>query len=260
MLYCLIFINKSKSIIFYLQLQNVCRICLGSGNEQILFNAKLDFTCQTVCELINYITNVDIDDEEQDSILPQQVCCSCLENLRISFNLKRLAHESNNYLKDLTESANFGLNIKKETSEDPLVKQENRLDYYECSFPDFSDLSVERVLGNMTRSTTRSQSIRQNAKERSQKARKAAERRANETMKQKTDRNQREANRIAQIRRRRIESPEERASRLEKIARRAAERRANETPEQKTERNQREARRIAQRRSANRSNNQQEKG
>ena len=220
----------------------MCRICLGSENEQIHFNDKLDFTCQSVCELINYITNIDIDDEEQESILPKQVCHSCIEHLRISFNLKRIAHESNDYLKDLLMT-NPELNIKKEAHDeafDPLIKSETPLHFYDCSFPDFNDFAVEEEQAFGSSMTAKQmQTRRQNAKETSQKAKKAAERRAKETLKQKTERNQREANRIAQKRRResKVETQEERALRLEKIAKRAAERRANETPEQKTERN-----------------------
>ncbi|CAO1389637.1 unnamed protein product [Diamesa tonsa] len=237
-------------------LKNLCRICLGSENEQIHFNDKLDFTCQTICELINNVTNVYIDDEEDVPFLPKQICHSCVEHLRISFNLKRIARESNDYLKDLLKTANQGSNIKKETHDetfDPLIKSEPSVDYFDCSFPDFNDFAVEDEQAFVnTKSATRIQNMRQNAKERSQKAKKAAERRAKETLKQKTERNQREANRIAQKRRResRIETQEERAIRLGKIAKRAAERRANETPEQRAERNLRESKGIAERRLA----------
>ena len=258
----------------YLQLTDLCRICLGDSDNFILFNAKLDFTCQTVCELVNYITNVDIDDEEQVHFLPQHVCQNCIEHLHISFNLKRVAHESNNYIKDLlkTNSTSTEINVKKETNEeiekasDPLIKKEKNEDYFYSTSHSYNQLSVEEeseTSGNLKKCTSRIQSAHRKAKtrsnksfkeeaNRSQKAIKAAERRANETLKQKRERNLREAKRIAQKRAREsnIESQDERAIRLKKIARKAAERRANETPEQKSERLCREAKRIAQKRTS----------
>lgn len=259
-------------IFFYFQLTDLCRICLGSSENFILFNAKLDFTCQTVCELVNYITNVDIDDEEQEYFLPKHVCQNCVHHLHISFNLRRVAHESNNYFKDIlkTKYSIAEVIVKEETIEkienasDPLIKLEKNEHYYDATTNIYSQLYIEEEIETFgEKCKTIIQSDHQKAKDkakktskeeagRSQKAIKAAERRANETLKQKTDRNMREAKRIAQRRARDqiIESQHERAIRLEKIARKAAERRANESPEQKMKRNYREAKRIAQKRTS----------
>lgn len=254
----------------------MCRICLGTSNSFILFNAKLDFTCQTVCELVNYVTNLDIEEEDQLHLLPQRVCQNCIEHLHIGFNLKRVAHESNNCLKDIlkTSKTNTDLVVKQESIEeiekvsDPLVKQEYIEEYYGSSFHSDNNLLVIKEsetffdFKKCTTRTTRTTSARRIAKERANEspevkafrlqktARRAAERRANESPEQKTARNYREAKRIAQKRALEfgIESQDERAIRLEKIAKKTAERRANESPEQKTERNYREAKRIAQRR------------
>lgn len=176
-----------------------------------------------------------------------------------------MAHESNNYFKDIlkTKYSIAEVIVKEiEKASDPLIKQEKNEHYYDATSNIYSQLFIEEEIETLgEKCKTRSQSDHQKAKDkakksskeevgRSQKAIKAAERRANETLKQKTDRNLREAKRIAQRRARDqiIESQHERAIRLEKIARKAAERRANESPEQKTERNMREAKRIAQKR------------